>query len=166
MIDGNRLVEALSLPSHDKRVIELLKELGFKRPMKDENYDGVAIIYRDENEYFQIDFDEDIETDKQKNNDYGIVDFYLNIISFRKNDIFTPPFGIEWSDGYEEVKAILDKKADYKDSKRCKKTWILEDTEKKYILNIQFNLDYNSIKKITLLPFNSERKYTLEKNED
>jgi len=88
-IDGNRLVEALSLPSHDKRVLNLLKDLGLKRPMKDENYDGVSIILEDPSgkEKFEIDFEEDCETEKQKQRAYGNVDFYLNAIAVKKSDI-------------------------------------------------------------------------------
>ncbi len=47
MIDGNRLVGALSLPSHDKRVLDLLKDLELKRPVKDENYDGNSYCPKD-----------------------------------------------------------------------------------------------------------------------
>ena len=165
MIDGNRLVEALSLPSHDKRVLELLKELGLKRPVKDENYDGVVLTMEDpsEEERFEIDFDEKCKTEKQKEGAYGNVDFYLNAIAVQNTDFITPPFGIDWSDSYEEVKSILESKADYT-NKYNDKIWILNDDEKKYILNISFG--ENKISSITLLPYNFDIKYKFINNED
>jgi len=165
MIDGNRLVEALSLPSHDKRVLALLKELGLKRPAKDENYDGVSIILEDPSgqEGFEIDFDEDHETEKQKKGFYGNADFYLNGITIFPSDSISPPFGIQWSDSYEEVKAILGRKADYINEDK-NKIWILEDDEKKYILNMNFKDD--QIVRITLLPYNSDIKYEFFENKD
>ena len=168
MIDGNRLIEALSLPSHDKRVLELLKELGLKRPVKDESYDGVSIIMEDPSgkERFEVYFDEDRETQKQKEGAYGNVDFYLNAIAVQSSDFISPPFGIEWSDSYEEIKAILGNKADYRDDKRYKKIWKFKDDEKEYRFVIRFNKDYVNIKNFLLLPHNNERKYTLEINKD
>ena len=165
MIDGNRLVEVLSLPSHDKRVLDLLKELGLKRPVKDENYDGVSIIMEDPSgqEGFELDFDEDCETQKQKERAYGNVDFYFNGVTIFPSDAISPPFGIQWSDSYEEVKAILGKKADYLNEDK-NKIWILDDDEKKYILNINFK--DNKVARITLLPYNFDIKYEFIKNID
>ena len=168
MIDGNRLVEALSLPSHDKRVLELLKDLGLKRPVKDENYDGVSIIMEDPSgkEQFEVYFNEKCETEKQKQGFYGNVDFYLNAIAVKNSNIISPPFAIEWSDSYEEVKAILDKKANYKNDKKYRKIWILEDAEKKYLYDIRFSKEYSKIENFLLKSHNNERKYTLEINKD
>ncbi len=165
MIDGNRLVEALSLPSHDKRVLNLLKDLGLKRPVKDEDYNGVVLTMEDPSgkERFEIDFDEKAKTKKQKEGAYGNVDFYLNAISISPSDFISPPFGIQWSDSYEEVKAILGKKADYK-NKYNDKIWILDDNEKRYILNINF--DENQITSVALLPYNFDIKYRFIENED
>ena len=167
MIDGNRLVEVLSLPSHDKKVLELLKELGLKRPVKDENYDGVSIVMEDPSgkERFEIYFDEDTETEKQKKGIYGNVDFYLNGATVRKSDGILPPFGIEWSDSYEEIKAILGKKADltnkYKD-----KIWLLEDDEKKYLLNMGFTTEEWKIKEWGISSYNNDRQYKMLINKD
>ena len=163
MIDGDRLVEALSLPSHDKRVLELLKELGLKRPVKDENYDGVSILEEldDESAYFT--FNEKQRTTKQKAKAYGAVDFYLNGVTIFPSNLISPPFGIQWSDSYEEAKAILGKKADYINEDKDK-IWILDDGEKKYILNMGFK--DGRIYRITLLPYNNDIKYEFFKNED
>ena len=78
-------------PSHDKKVLELLKELGLKRPVKDENYDGVSILEELEDESGYLTFDEDCETQKQKERAYGNVDFYLNGISVKNSDLISPP---------------------------------------------------------------------------
>jgi len=165
-IDGNRLVEVLSLPSHDKRVLSLLKELGLKRPVKDENYNYVAIVLTDPTGAgsFEIDFDEDCETEKQKNGAYGNVDFYLNAIAINNNIKISPPFGIDWDNSYEICKRKLNKKADFQ-NKKGDKLWLLSDNEKEYILNISF-LDDGTIKRYIILPFNTDRKYVLIKNEE
>jgi len=165
MIDGNRLVEVLSLPSHDTRVVNFLKDLGLKRPVKDEDYNGVVLTMEDpsEKERFEIDFDEKCKTKKQIAGAYGNVDFYLNAITVQNSDLITPPFGIDWNDSYEEVKSIMDSKADYT-NKYNDKIWILNDDEKKYILNIGFG--ENKISSITLLPYNFDIKYKFIRNEN
>ena len=165
MINGNRLVEALSLPSHDKRVLELLKELGLKRPVKDENYNGVSILEELNNEKGYFTFNEKCRTKKQKDKAYGAVDFYLNGITIQSSDFISPPFGIEWSDSYEEVKAILGRKADFK-NKRDNKIWLLADEEKEYRLNIAFYDSFNDIKKFSLSPHDEDIVYTTEANQD
>ena len=165
MIDGNRLVEALSLPSHDKRVLELLKELGLKRPVKDENYDGVSILEELNNEKGYFTFDEKCETKKQKDKAYGAVDFYLNGITIQSSDFISPPFGIGWSDSYEEVKAILGRKADFT-NKYKHKIWILDDDEKKYLLNIAFTQNGVSIRKWGVSPYDDDFQYKMLVNKD
>lgn len=168
MIDGNRLVEALSLPSHDKRVLDLLKELGLKRPVKDENYDGVSIIMEDPSgeERFEVYFNEKCETERQKKGVYGNVDFYLSAIAVKNSHFISPPFGIEWSDSYEEVKAILGKKANYKNEKKYRKIWLLKDNEKEYLNNIRFSKNYSTLENFLLKSHDNEIKYTLEINKD
>ena len=165
-INGDRLVEALSLPSHDKRVLDLLKDLGLKRPVKDENYDYVSIILTDPTgeESFEIDFDEDCKTEKQKSGAYGNIDFYLNGIAIHSNSKITPPFEINWDDDYQNIKAKIGKRADFL-NKYGHKLWLLEDSEKKYLLNVAF-LENGTAKKYTLLPYNEDRTYVFTENKE
>jgi hypothetical protein len=167
-IDGDRFVEALSLPSYDKRVLTLLKELGLKRPMKDENYNYVSINKVTSDEKVEIEFDEDLETLKQKESFYKNVDFFLQGITVNKDEKYFPPMNLNWDDSYEKVKEKIGKKADFKNEKGKykRKIWLLEDEEKRYFLNMAFDNDFIQIMNFTLIPYNSERKYVSPKNEE
>lgn len=166
-INGNRLVEVLSLPSHDKKVLSLLKELGLKRPMKDENYNGVRIYGELDYGYFL--FEEDLVTEKQRNGNYGRVDFYLNEIAVgNKQTNITPPYDINWKDDYATVKKKIGKKADYNNEyTKEQKSWLLEDEEKKFFLRIVFeNEKFENIKEYSMTPFDKDIEYTMPINEE
>lgn len=168
IIDGNRLVEALALPSHDKRVLSLLKELGLKRPMKDENYDGVSHFEIIEDEKSELMFDEKQITQKQQSGAYGKAEFYLNQIAVGSKDLITPPYGIEWGDDYATVKNKIGKKADYgNEYKKTQRSWLLEDEEKKFFLRIVFdNEKFEKLISYSMAPFDKDVNYTMPINEE
>jgi hypothetical protein len=167
-IDGDRFVEALSLPSYDKKVLSLLKELGLKRPMKDENYNYVSVNEVTSDEKVEFGFNEKLKTLKQKKGFYKNVDFFLQGITVGSDDKFSPPMGIKWDNSYERVKKEIGKKADFKDEegRYKRKLWLLEDQEKKYFLNISFNNEFSKIMNFTLIPHDDKVKYIMPKNEE
>jgi hypothetical protein len=167
IIDGTRLVEALALPSHDKKVLSLLKELGLKRPMKDENYDGISTYAELDHAYFL--FNESIITEKQRSNAYGKIDFYVKEISVKhKQTNISPPFDIEWGDNYDTVKQKIGKKADYgNEYTKEQKSWLLEDEEKIFFLRMIFdNTKFERLITYSMAPFNKDANYTMPINED
>ncbi|MBU3013275.1 hypothetical protein KO488_00805 [Poseidonibacter lekithochrous] len=136
LLDGNNMIEMLSLPEWDDRVLDMLEEFGEERPKV---IDGNTTIFITRKDYgFEMMFDEVASTEKQKEN-IGQGNLYFNQIILKNDTKIKLPFGIETSDNYEAICKKIGKKADSKNKYvKNRFRWILNDKEKEYFINIVF----------------------------
>ena len=111
LIDGNNMIELLSLPEWDDRVLDMLEEFGEERPKV---IDGNTTIFITRKDYgFEMMFDEVVSTKKQIEME-GQGNLYLNQIVLKRETKIKLPFGIETSDNYEVICTKIGRKANGK----------------------------------------------------
>ena len=158
LIDGNNMIELLSLPEWDDRVLDMLEEFGEERPKV---IDGNTTIFITRKDYgFEMMFDEVVSTKKQIEME-GQGNLYLNQIVLKRETKIKLPFDINVNDNYKTIAKKIGKKANYKNKHRDEKLhWLLDDGEKKYFIGIDFeNNSYEKIYKISMTLYKDTINY-------
>ncbi|WP_428746076.1 hypothetical protein [Sulfurimonas sp.] len=157
-LDGNNMIELLSLPEWDERVVAMLEEFGEERPVY--NPEDRTVFIKPEGYFLELMFEDDAMTSKQKEH-AGEGNLYLNQIILSNKTTIKLPFNLEIGDDYDTVVKKVGVKADYK-NKYGDETlhWLLDDGEKKYFLNIDFedNL-YKKLKQLSIIPYSDSINY-------
>ncbi len=147
LIDGNNMIELLSLPEWDDRILDMLEEFGEKRPVYDPN--DTTIFIKPAGYDIEMMFDARNRTEKQKEM-AGQGNLYFNQIILKNITTIKLPFSIEMGDNYETISKKIGKKADYTNKyDSVSRHWLLDDGEKQYFLNCDFTdenlITWNSI---------------------
>lgn len=143
LLDGNNMIELLSLPEWDERILDMLEEFGEERPVYDPN--DTTIFIKPAGYDIEMMFDDWTTTEKQKKM-AGQGNLFLSQISLKNTTKIKLPFGIEAGDNYETISKKIGKKADYTNKyDSVSRHWLLDDGEKQYFLNCVFS-DENLIK--------------------
>ncbi|WP_428746075.1 hypothetical protein [Sulfurimonas sp.] len=158
LIDGNNMIELLSLPEWDERVVAMLEEFGEERPVYNPEQSYVFITLKDYG--LEMMFETDALTPKQKENE-GQGNLYLNQISLSNKTTIKLPFDLEIGDDYDTVVKKLGKDANYENSDTKELLyWLLDDGEKKYFINVNFeDASYEKLKNIFLDPYSEDIEY-------
>lgn len=136
LIDGNNMIELLSLPEWDDRILDMLEEFGEERPVYDPN--DTTIFIKPAGYDIEMMFDESCHTLRQKE-DVGQGNLYFNQITLNYTTKIKLPFGIKAGDNYETISQKIGKKADYKNRYITHYYhWVLDDGKKTYSLNCDF----------------------------
>ncbi|XOB63271.1 hypothetical protein ACMC56_05540 [Campylobacterota bacterium DY0563] len=158
LLDGNNMIELLSLPEWDEKIIDMLEEFGEERPVYDPN--DTTIFIKPAGYDIEMMFDDWIITDKQKEM-AGQGNLYFNQIILKNTTKIKFPFGIEAVDNYKTISKKIGKKADYTNKyDDTRLTWLLDDGEKKYFLGCNFDdQSFNTLKRISLTLYDKEIDY-------
>lgn len=159
LIDGNNMIEMLSLPEWDDRIIDMLEEFAEKRPVLGINDTDVFIMPDGYN--LQMMFDERCITDDQLKLKSG-GNLYLNQISINQPSKIILPFKLEFSDSYEIMSQKIGRKPDFRNKRKKEKfNWLLEDDSKKYFLHVEFeDEDLKACKEVYLSLFDGKANYS------
>ncbi|WP_320033433.1 hypothetical protein [Halarcobacter sp.] len=157
-LDGNNMIELLSLPEWDEKIIDMLEEFGEERPVYNPEQSYVFVTLKDYG--LEMMFETDCLTPKQKEH-AGEGNLWLNQIVFNDETTIKLPFNLEIGDNYETISKKIGKKADYTNKyDDTRLTWLLDDGEKKYFLGCNFDdQSFNTLKRISLTLYDKEINY-------
>jgi len=157
LLDGNNMIELLSLPEWDDRILDMLEEFGEERPV----YDPESTSFITPQGYgFEMMFTTRLHTEKQKEM-AGQGNLFLSQIVLHDDTTIKLPFGIAMGDDYESISQKIGKKVDYKNKyDDTRLTWLLDDGEKKYFLGCNFeDNSFHELKRLSLTLFDKEMNY-------
>ncbi|WP_428737578.1 hypothetical protein [Sulfurimonas sp.] len=144
-LDGNNMIELLSLSKHDKRIVEMLEELG-KYSAINESQESTIFVPL-ENYGAEIMFDSKNCVTKQPTK------LHLNQIKLTSQTSIKLPFDLNIGDDYQTVVKKIGQEESYKNKFMNNRLhWDMNDGLKKYKMNINFkSTDLQELEKITLV---------------